>query len=134
MFTYVGIHFPITVFVIFQVFATLAYVYLKFNADKNAIVDLKLNDKNLASSLTSNFTHITSTQPTAKPSQLKLSTNEHHNSKVSAHSSTSAEITSQPNTLPSKCTYEKDVTIYMDAFQRLIRGFFGPEYRDFLEV
>ena len=32
----------------------------------------------------------------------------------------------------SECTYSDDVTVYMDAFQRLVDGFFGPEYRDFL--
>ena len=41
-------------------------------------------------------------------------------------------MTSQPNTLPFKCTYDMDVTIYMDAFLNLVHGLFGPEYRDFL--
>ena len=118
---------------IFQIFAILAYVYLKFNADENVIVDFKLNVKNIDLSLNSNLIHNnTNIQPVTKPPQLSMSTHDHNNNKTFAHSSTSATKTAQPNTSPSKCTYEKDVTIYMDAFERLIRGFFGPEYRDFL--
>ena len=36
------------------------------------------------------------------------------------------------NTSHSECTYNDDITIYMDAFEKLSQGFFGPEYRDFL--
>ena len=36
------------------------------------------------------------------------------------------------NATQSKCTYENDVTMYMDAFYKLKNGFFGKEYEDFL--
>ena len=36
------------------------------------------------------------------------------------------------NTSQSECTYANDITVYMDAFDRLKHGFFGPEYEDFL--
>ena len=90
-----------------------------------------LDVKNFASSLSSNLTHNTtgSIQPVAKLSQLNMSAHDHN--KVFTHNSSIA-ITSQPNTLLLKCTYEKDITIYMDAFLNLVHGFFGPEYRDFL--
>ena len=42
------------------------------------------------------------------------------------------EETTQLNESSFKCTYEKNVTIYMDAFQSLIRGFFGPKYKNYL--
>ena len=38
------------------------------------------------------------------------------------------------NASQSECTYANDtmITVYMDAFNKLNHGFFGPEYEDFL--
>ena len=53
-----------------------------------------------------------------------LATNFTHNNKLQSHVNTLSHS--------EECTYDKDVTVYMDAFQRLVNGFFGPEYREFL--
>ena len=58
----------------------------------------------------------------------------HCNARVSHFSRQVERDNIQPfiNTSQSECTYVNDITVYMDAFNRLKRGFFGPEYEDFL--
>ena len=130
-----GTHFLVTILVISIILVVSAYI--KYNVSKNAITDLNLYSlqkfldvKNFAPSFASNLTHSTSIQPVAKPSQLNMSTKD-YNDKIFAHNNSVAK-TFQPNTTPLRCTYEKDVTIYMDAFLNLVHGFFGPEYRGYL--
>ena len=56
----------------------------------------------------------------------------HCNACVSHFSGHVEERDSFTNGSQSECIYVNDITVYMDAFNRLKRGFFGPEYEDFL--
>ena len=51
---------------------------------------------------------------------------------LNATTTSKDSIPSLGNTSQSKCTYEKDVTIYMDSFLHLTGVFYGCEYLDFL--
>ena len=47
-----------------------------------------------------------------------------HNTQVVANTSLPLKNT--------ECSYKENITIYMDSFMSLVKGFFGPEYNDFL--
>ena len=141
--------------VILQILVVL--VYLNFYADSNHVIQLNiygpqvttLVEKNLPYSTENVSPHATDSSPHVTENSLLHATENSsphatenssphatENSSPHATKSTHSESfsTSQPTeaSQSSQCTYDKNVTIYMDAFQKLIHNFNWPEYGDFL--
>ena len=110
-------------FVIFLILTILAYI--NFDVGKNAVSQFKLyisqtNVDNKA--ITTNLPYNDSITSLAIITQPLTDT-------APPLTNSTAPLT---NVSQSNCTYEKNVTIYMDAFMKLVNGFFGSQYRDFL--
>ena len=119
--------------VIIQILVILAY--LNFYADNDHVIQLNFYGPQVTTLVERNSLY--ATESNTPYSTKKTSPHATRNNSPHATKSTHSDqpiTTFQPfaNISQSQCTYEKDVTIYMDAFQKLIHDFSWPEYGDFL--
>ena len=54
------------------------------------------------------------------------------NFNTARHAETAPSKSINNNTHSDKCTYDKDVTVYMDAFEKVTKFFFKEQYQEFL--
>ena len=102
------------------------WVYIKFDYRDVTASEYSLNSsKTFVEHVSSVTTKVTHSNRSFSHEKKDIST---HNSSIQ----NVAETTQSKESSIKKCTYEKDVTIYMDAFKKLTNGIFGPRYEEFL--
>ena len=124
----VGLRFLITVFLLFHISVILLYL---FNFNKTTV--------RLSSRV--HLPQITATVETASTSHTKLI---HDNKTQPLVNVTSQEVHNDNNndnddvqslvntSSQAECTYDKDFTVYMDAFKKVTDFFFQEQYQEFL--
>ena len=104
------------------------WVYLNFNVKDQIVTEHNLN---LSQRFVNDDKHLLSV--TAKVTHGNRSFS-HENKDFTTHNSSIQNLveTIRSNESSIKCTYEKDITVYMDAFTKLTDRFFGLRYQEFL--
>ena len=125
MFLYIGLRLLITVFLIFHIL--VIFVYL-FNVNKNSVrLSTGIHLQQITSSVeTASTFHTKSIHNISTQASVNISSQEVHNANNN-------DVQSLVNTSSqAECTYDKDITVYMDAFQKVTTFFFQEQYQEFL--